>query len=200
MVKRFFISNSISTIRSYYPNYSDEQIEKIQYGLESIYLSLTKIVVILLLAILLGILKETIIILLLFNVLRTTAFGIHASKSWICWISSVPTFIGLPLLCKYVTFPLYLLITLAGISLLNFVLFAPADTIKRPLIRKKRRIIYKVLTITIGVIYLALIIFSKNNFMQNALTFSMLIEAILICPVTYKIFNMTYNNFKRYKE
>lgn len=198
MVKKIIISNSIRTIRRYYPNYSDEDIEKIQYGLESIYLSLTKVIVILLLSIFLNIFKETIITLLLFNILRTTAFGIHASKSWICWITSVPTFIGIPLICKYITFPIYILLIIASISLINFILFAPADTVKRPLIRKKRRIVYKVLTVIIGIIYLTIIIICKNNFIQNCLSASMLIETILISPLTYKIFNMPYNNYKSY--
>lgn len=198
MVKKIIISNSISTIRRYYPNYSDEDIEKIQYGLESIYLSLTKVIVILLLSIFLNIFKETIITLLLFNILRTTAFGIHASKSWICWVTSVPTFIGIPLICKYITFPTYILLIIASISLIHFILFAPADTVKRPLIRKKRRIIYKVLTVIIGIIYLAMIIICKNNFIQNCLSASMLIETILISPLTYKIFKMPYNNYKSY--
>lgn len=198
MVKKIIISNSIRTIRRYYPNYSDEDIEKIQYGLESIYLSLTKVIVILLLSIFLNIFKETIITLLLFNILRTTAFGIHASKSWICWVTSVPTFIGIPLICKYITFPIYILLIIASISLIHFILFAPADTVKRPLIRKKRRIIYKVLTVIIGIIYLAIIIICKNNFIQNCLSASMLIETILISPLTYKIFKMPYNNYKSY--
>lgn len=198
MVKKIIISNSIRTIRRYYPNYSDEDIEKIQYGLESMYLSLTKVIVILLLSIFLNIFKETIITLLLFNILRTTAFGIHASKSWICWITSVPTFIGIPLICKYITFPIYILLIIASISLINFILFAPADTVKRPLIRKKRRIIYKVLTVIIGIIYLTIIIICKNNFIQNCLSASMLIETILISPLTYKIFKMPYNNYKSY--
>lgn len=198
MVKKIIISNSIRTIRRYYPNYSDEDIEKIQYGLESIYLSLTKVIVILLLSIFLNIFKETIITLLLFNILRTTAFGIHASKSWICWITSVPTFIGIPLICKYITFPIYILLIIVSISLINFILFAPADTVKRPLIRKKRRIIYKVLTVIIGIIYLTIIIICKNNFIQNCLSASMLIETILISPLTYKIFKMPYNNYKSY--
>lgn len=198
MVKKIIISNSIRTIRRYYPNYSDEDIEKIQYGLESIYLSLTKVIVILLLSIFLNIFKETIITLLLFNILRTTAFGIHASKSWICWVTSVPTFIGIPLICKYITFPIYILLIIASISLINFILFAPADTVKRPLIRKKRRIIYKVLTVIIGIIYLAMIIICKNNFIQNCLSASMLIETILISPLAYKIFKMPYNNYKSY--
>lgn len=198
MVKKIIISNSIRTIRRYYPNYSDEDIEKIQYGLESIYLSLTKVIVILLLSIFLNIFKETIITLLLFNILRTTAFGIHASKSWICWVTSVPTFIGIPLICKYITFPIYILLIIASISLIHFILFAPADTVKRPLIRKKRRIIYKVLTVIIGIIYLAIIIICKNNFIQNCLSASMLIETILISPLTYTIFKMPYNNYKSY--
>lgn len=199
MIKQFVIGNSIKTIRSYYPNYSEEQIEKIQYGLESIYLSITKVIVIILLAIILRILKETIIILLLFNALRMTAFGIHASKSWICWISSVPTFIGIPLICKYCNFPLYILIIISVFSLINFILFAPADTVKRPLIRKKKRIIYKILTIILGIIYLLLIIILNNSFIQNALTASLLIESILICPLTYKVFKVPYNNYKNYK-
>ncbi len=199
MIKQLIISNSIKTIRSYYPNYDNEQIERIKYGLESIYLSITKLIVILLISVLLNIFKETIIVLLLFNLLRTTGFGIHASKSWMCWISSVPTFIGIPLLCKYINIPLYILITIACLSLLAFILFAPADTIKRPLIRKKKRIMYKIATIIIGIVYLILIIFLDNMFIKNALSLSMLIEAILICPLTYKLFNMPFNNYKNYK-
>ena len=199
MIKQLIISNSIKTIRSYYPNYNNEQIEKIQYGLESIYLSITKLIVILLMSVLLKSLKETIIVLLLFNLLRTTGFGIHASKSWMCWISSVPTFIGVPLLCKYINIPTYILICIASISLLIFILFAPADTKKRPLIRKKKRVVYKVITIIIGFTYLMLIIFIDNTFLKSALSFSMLIEAILICPLTYKLFNMPFNNYKNYK-
>lgn len=199
MIKKFIIGNSMNTIKSYYPEYDDEQLEKIQYGLEALYLSLTKTIVIIFLSIILRIFKETLIILLLFNALRMTAFGLHASKSWMCWVTSLPTFIGIPLICKYCSIPSYILITIAVFSLINFILFAPADTVKRPLIRKKKRIVYKVLTIIIGIIYLLLIIFYKNQFLQNALTFSMLIQTILINPLTYKLFHMSYNNYKTYK-
>lgn len=199
MIKKLIISNSMKSIRCYYPNYSEEQLEKIQYGLESVYLSITKLVVIILLSIILRIFKETIIVLLLFNCLRTTGFGLHATKSWGCWVSSVPTFIGVPLLCKYLTIPHYILIIIATLSLISFIFFAPADTVKRPLIRKKKRIIYKILTIIIGLIYLILTIIIKNSFWQNAFAFTALIEAVLICPLTYKIFKLPYNNYKNYK-
>lgn len=200
MVKKYIVDNSMKIIKSCYPNYSKEDLEKIQYGLESIYLSLTKVLAIIILSIVLKIFKETIIILLLFNLLRMTAFGIHASKSWVCWITSVPTFIIIPLVCKHIILPMHILIILSIFSIINFILFAPADTVKRPLIRKKRRIMYKISTIILGLIYLTIIIFAKNPFLQNALALSMLIETILICPLTYKIFKMPYNNYKTYKK
>lgn len=200
MIKKFIINNSMKTIKKYYPDYSVEELEKIQYGLEAIYLSTTKLVVILLLSIILGILRETIIVLLLFNVLRTTGFGLHATKSWICWITSVPTFVGVPLLCKYVNFSDISLIVISILSLVCLALFAPADTYKRPLIRKKRRTIYKILTTIFGIIYVALIIILDNNFWQSALALSMVIESVLICPLTYKIFKLPYNNYKTYNQ
>ena len=200
MIKKFVISKSMKVIKNYYPNYGKEQLEKIQYGLEAIYLSLTKIVVITLLSLILGIFKETFIILLLFNLLRMTGFGIHATKSWICWITSVPTFIIIPIICKFFPLPLNYLLIISIVSLLSFIFFAPADTIKRPLIRKKRRRIYKILTISLGMFYLIVTIFTKNPFIRNALSFVMLIEAILICPLTYKVFKMSYKNYKTYKK
>lgn len=199
MIKKFIISNSMKTIKNYYPNYNKEELEKIQYGLEALYLSITKVVIIIIAALLLNILTETLVVLLLFNILRATGFGLHATKSWGCWITSLPTFIIIPLICKHITIPFYLLIGIALLSLICFVLFAPADTHKRPLIRKKRRIIYKILTISLGICYLILIIYSKSQFLKSALASAMLIEAILICPLTYKLFKLPYNNYKNYK-
>jgi accessory gene regulator B len=200
MIKNFFINKSMKIIKNHYSNYDKEKLEKIQYGLEAIYLSLTKIFVIVLLSIILNIFYETLILLLLFNLLRFTGFGLHARKSWGCWISSVPTFVGLPLICKYKPLPLYILIGITIFSLINFLLFAPADTVKRPLIRKKRRIIYRIITVLIGLIYLTIIIYTKNIFIKNALAYAMLIESILINPLTYKLFNMPYNNYQHYKK
>lgn len=199
-MKRFVINNSTKIIKKYYPDYSNEQIEKIQYGLESIYLTTTKIIVIIFLSILLNIFKETITLLLFFNILRMTAFGIHASKSWICWITSIPTFIVVPLICKNYILPMYVLITISLLAIISFAFFAPADTKKRPLIRKKKRIMYKIISIIIALIYSIFIISTNNHFLKNTLAFSLFIETILICPLTYRIFNMPYNNYKKYSQ
>ena len=197
-MKNFFLKHSLKIIKDYYPNYDDDKIDEIRYGLEATYLSITKTFVILLICFLLGMLKETIIILILFNLLRMTGFGLHASKSWMCWVSSIITFIGIPYLCKIVIIPTYILVIVSALCLICFFLYAPADTIKRPLIHEKRRNRYKVITVLIASIFIVGILLVKDSFIQNALVSAMLIECVLIHPLTYKIFNLSYNNYKSY--
>ena len=62
---------------------------------------------------------------------------------------------------------------------------------------KKKRNIYKLLTIIISTIYVLFIIFSKNIYMKNILFYSLLNQVILILPITYKLFGVQYNNYKK---
>ena len=199
MIKSFIIDHSINIV-SETNKYNKEQLEQIKYGLEGIYVTITKIVVILLISVILGLFKEAILLLLFFNGLRIVAFGLHASKSIWCWISSSISFLLIPFICKYITFPLIFFIISSAISLISFYLYAPADTIKRPLINSKKRKIYKILSICIGIIYIILIFSINNSLIKNLLTFSLILETILILPITYKIFKLSYNNYKNYKE
>ena len=80
--------------------YSKKQLLEIEYGLTSVYLTISKIIIISLIAFYLGIIKEMLIYMLFFNIIRTTAFGLHATKSWICLLSSTIIFIGIPILCN----------------------------------------------------------------------------------------------------
>ena len=88
MIKDFVINNSMNIVKEN-KKYNIEQLDEIKYGLESIYLLLTKLVVIFSISLILGLIKESLLFLLFSNILRTTAFGIHASKSIYCWVSSI---------------------------------------------------------------------------------------------------------------
>lgn len=185
-------------VKEIYPNYDEDRLDEIRYGLEATYLSITKLVVILGISLLLGIFKESVILLVLFNFLRLTGFGLHATKSWMCWVSSSITFLLVPFFCKSLVLPNYLLVAISVVCMINFILYAPADTVKRPLIHKKRRLFYKICTILIASIYIALIFITKDTFLQNSLASAMLIEGALINPYIYKLFNLPYNNYKNY--
>lgn len=198
MFKKFFLNKSINIIKDNFPDYNNDKIDEIKYGLEATYLSLTKTIVILFVTFLLGIFKESILVLLLFNGVRLTGFGIHAKESWMCWISSSIVFIGIPILCIYAKIPMIIHYITIAFSMLCFLLYAPSDTVKRPLVKKEKRIKFKVFTLIIAFIYLLVFINISDIFLKNVITSVMLLEAILIHPLTYKVFKLPYKNYERY--
>ncbi|MCI6265624.1 MAG: accessory gene regulator B family protein [Erysipelotrichaceae bacterium] len=196
-MKRKFLNSSMNLIIKN-GNYTKEQIEIMNYGLETIYLMVTKMIVIFGLAYLLGIFKEVILLLITYNIIRSQAFGIHASKSIYCLISSTILFIGGALICKYVVFPIWLMIGLAIICNICLLLYAPADTYKRPLINAKKRKKFKFVSVSLGIIYTLLIIIFRNYSIVNYLLFGMIEAILMILPFTYRAFNLPYNNYKTY--
>lgn len=195
-MKERFIKSTVNFLKRY-NNYSNEEIKKLQYGLEGIYLTITKTLIILFLSLLLGILPEVIIVLILFNIIRYFLFGFHAEKSFECLILSIFNFILIPFVLLQINTSLFVKLTICVLSLLCFLVFAPADTPKRPLKNKKKRIIRKVFTILIGIIYTLFVIVFKNHYMADLIVSSLIISVIVVNPLTYMIFGQTYNNYKR---
>lgn len=196
-MKNICLNFSMNSIKKYYPNYSETQLEEIRYGLEGIYLSITKLVFISTLSIILNLFSEMLIMLIAFNILRMSGFGIHAKKSIDCWISSTIMFIFFPYISKLLIIPLPIHIIVSVVLLILIILYAPADTYKRPLIKKKKRIIYKIIT-SINTVILITISFFTNSVITNLILFGILTEVILVNPLTYKLFNLPYKNYKTY--
>lgn len=179
-------------------NYSNEELEQIEYGLVSIYLLVTKLIVILTLCFILGILKEAVIFMIFYNIIRMPSFGFHAPKSWICLVMSTTIFVGIPFIIKFINLPVFSKSLIGIIGIIFMFLFSPADTHKRPIINKKRRDIYKSLSILVTIIYGFLSLFINNTFLANCLCFSIILQCFIISPLIYKLFNMPYNNYKTY--
>ena len=196
-MKKKFLNFSINLIQKY-GTYTDEQLEIIEYGLEGLYLTITKLLVLFCLSFLLGIVKEFLLILIFYNIIRTQAFGIHASKSIYCLVSSILLFIGVALLCKYISLSFKISFFIAITCDICLLLYAPADTYKHPLINKKKRKRWKFLSFSLGIIYTILIIAYKNSFIVNYLVIGMIEAVFMILPITYKIFHLPYNNYKSY--
>ena len=197
-MKNYFLKKIRKEIIKQYPKYSKDKVDEIMYGVEGIYLTITKTIIISLIALILGVFKELIFLLISFNFIRLFAFGMHANKSWICLLFSSTLFLGGAYLCKILVIPKNILITLFLIVLLIISIYAPSDTVKRPLIKKKRRIIFKILSIAVVIIYFILTLIIKNNLFINAVIIGLIIECILILPTTYMIFKMPYKNYKSY--
>ena len=179
-------------------DYDEEKLAVIKYGLEGLYLTITKLVVIFLLASILNIFKEVIIFLLIYNVIRTTSFGLHATKSWICLLSSTLIFIGFPIICKYIHLTNDFKVILGLILILFIYKNSPADTHKRPIVNSKRRMFFKYSSTFIAIIFIFCSILFNDNFISNCFIFSLFVQSFMIAPSIYKLFNLPYNNYLTY--
>lgn len=199
-MKELVVNGIMNNITKYY-DYDNTKISEIKYGIESLYLTITKTIIIFIISFILNITKELMLLFVFYSLIRLTGFGVHAKKSWHCWVTSLITFVLIPLLIKYVTLNKEFIIISYTIFTLLLLEYAPADTEKRPLINKKRRIIYKVLTILLVISYHIYSLIQKDNItIINTLYFSILLETLLVLPCTYKLFGVKYNNYKNYKK
>lgn len=181
-----------------YKNYSKEELEKLRYGIEGIYLTITKFIIILLTALLLGILKEILLLLVFFNIIRYTGFGFHAERSYQCLILSMIYFICIPLLFININLSNFVIYIICTMCIISYLLFAPADTVKRPLPNKKKRIIRKWSTVLIGIVYSCIIIIFPNSQVSPLLLSALVVQAVVINPLLYQLFKQPYNNYKNY--
>lgn len=173
---------------------------KFKYALQMIYTTVTKVTVILLISLLLNTLKETLLLMLFYSVLRGFAFGIHAKNNIYCWIISLLTYGVVPLMIKYFVFPIWAKILMSIICFILLALFAPADTPKKPMLHQKGRHANKIAVIIVALICISLLFLVRITIFQNAIIFALVIQSICVCPLTYKIFHVPYNNYKYYKK
>lgn len=194
-MKKRFLDSTVNFIKKY-NTYSEKEERLLRYGLEGLYLTFTKLFIIMLLAFVLGILKEVLLVIIIFNIIRYFGFGFHAEKSYECLIFSILCFILIPFIFINTEFSIEIELAIAGFCILNYLFFAPADTVKRPLYNKKKRLIRKILTIIVGTLYTLVVGVVDNCYFCDLLLSAMLIQAIIIHPITYKLFGQPYNNYK----
>lgn len=194
-MKEIFLNQSIKFITQY-QTYDELEVAKLRYGLEGLYITITKMIVLVCLALVLNVFKEVMLVIILFNIIRYTGFGFHAEKSWQCLLISTFNFIVIPFTFLYIKFSFMAIFIICSICLIHYLLFAPADTKKRPLKNKRKRLIRKVLTVTTGTIYTILIFILHSNYWTSLLLSVLVIQAIVVSPLIYRLFHQPYNNYK----
>lgn len=183
-----FIKHNTST--------SEDDLEKIHYGIQVIINNLFKLIILLMTAYLLGIFMYTFTAFIIFATLRCFASGVHANSTFQC------------ILCNYILFfgNVYLSINLSYNPLINgtvfvmsfifMLLYAPADTEERPLISKKLRRNLKIKSIIFTIVFYTITLLIKNSIYINLIIFAILEESLIITPLAYKLFGKNYKNYK----
>lgn len=196
-MKKVILSNMMEFIKKN-NDFNEEKLEEIEYGLESIYLTISKLIIIFLLAYILGILKQVILLSIFYNIIRITAYGLHASKSIYCLIMSTIMFLGGVYICNYIHIALTIKVIISLLCIYCIYKYAPADTHKRPLVNAKKRKKLKIISLISSTIFTVLIIVYSDNIISNYLLVGMIESVIMIHPLVYKLLKLPYDNYKNY--
>lgn len=183
-----FIKNNTST--------SEEDLEKIHYGIQVVILTASKSILLFIIAYLLGIFKYVLISYLVLTFARNFASGVHLNSTFQCIITTfflhfVNVYLSLNLSTHIVLRSIIFIV-----SFILILLYAPADTEYRPLVSKKLRRDLKIKSIIVIIISYIVMLFIENNVYANIITFSFFEGSLLITPIVYKLFGRKYNNYK----
>jgi len=176
---------------------SEIQCQEIRYGLEAIYLNISKFIVFFIVNAILRNFITSLLFLCFFIPIKSASYGFHAKTSLQCWLMSGIGFVGLPLLTHHLYFNFYVKIIFIIYFILIFAACSPADTPKKPIISKKLRLKLKLSSLIIVFAYAILIL--ANSRFTNVIILAMLFQSLLISPLTYFVFNTQYNNYLHYK-
>lgn len=181
-MKEKVVNNVMVRINNNY-DFDDIKLEEIKYGLLGLYSLITKTTAIIVLSLLLGFFKKFVIFLIFYSILRSVSFGCHAKTNFQCWIFSTLLLLGTPYLFSILKINILTKNILCIILFINFLIFSPADTDKRPMINKTRKMKFKFTSLIICTMYLFII--NKLPSISNLIVASMFLEGLLINPLGY---------------
>lgn len=188
--------NMLKFVKNYY-YLNDIEKEKIIYGLSIIASSVKKLFIVIVCSLLLNFLKETIYLIIFNFFIRLYSYGIHMNNSFKCDLLTLFCFVVFPYLTINLKINLYVKVSLSILIFFSFLFFSPSDTEKRPIVNNKKRKILKFFSTILCLIYIVLT-FTLNCEVSNIILISLIIQALSINPIIYKIFKQKYNNYKNY--
>ena len=193
----------VNRIKKEMPDISSEREEAIEYGIELIVGELPKMILLVVIAFILKI--GWLVICAYFTMLpyKITAGGFHLKTHIGCTIGTLIIYYGNVLLSQRIIIePIYIkytvIIALWIISIIMISLYAPADTINLPILRRKERRLKKILAYIFMTVTLVFALIIKNNTISNILIFNTLIETLCITKIAYKLTKNQYG-YKTYK-
>lgn len=188
-----FLTNQI---RKKMPEIEDEKAEIIHYGLQNIIGELPKTFLVILIAYVLGIWKETLLTFFVLIPYKNASGGFHLKTHLGCILGTTIFYCGIPVLAKVILLNgilKYIVIAsiwIFGICMIK--LYAPADTENLPILRKKERRkqqIISYVTFTIGLIIAGIV---RNQVISNIIILGYFLQSLTITKLAYRLTNNKY--------
>lgn len=189
--------NLTNKIQKKMPEINDERAQIIKYGLQLMIGEIPKFILLIAMAIILKIGWLVIFAYITMLPYKIVAGGFHLKTHIGCTIGTFIVYFGNVLISKNLILqPAYLKYIIAGliwgISLIMISLYAPADTVNAPILRKKERKLKKILSYIFATITLLVAMLIKDNTLSNILLINVLVESISISRLAYKITKNEY--------
>lgn len=184
-------------IRTQALDIDDEKAEVIKYGLELIVGEIPKIILLLIVAIILKIGWLVLFAYVTMLPYKIVAGGFHLKSHLGCTIGTFIVYFGNVLISRFLIIePQYIKYIITGItwifSVIMISIYAPADTVNVPILRKKERKQKKILSYIFSTITLLVGIIVKDNILSNILLFNVIIESFSISKLAYVLTKNEY--------
>ena len=185
-------------IRKEMPEIDDERAEIIMYGLQNIIGELPKGIIILVIAYLFGMLKLTLISMLIIIPYRSFSGGVHVKTNIGCIINTFVLSSGTAILAKFFVLQgisKYIIAFLVwAFCMIMIKLYAPADTENVPILRKQERIQKQILSYIVLTIEVIIALIINNPFITSIIIFGDLIQTLTITRLAYNLTDSKYGH------
>ena len=166
-----FVNFIVKTIASSNPQFSELQLKKMEYGLNSIFGEITKLLIFIMFFYLFYGEKYFLISFIFFSPIRLFSGGYHAKTYWGCFIFTLLFFVLLIFLGKHLLHNNVISILLIILDISLICIFSPVDNKNKPIKSKKRKLELHYLSIFI-VILESLLCYSVPGEYFNVSVFS----------------------------
>ena len=186
----------VNKMRNENPEIDDERAEIINYGLQLLIGEIPKIIITLIVANVLGILKLTIIMLLVLIPYRAFSGGFHLHTHIGCIISTTLYYCCIPKISNIIYFNSLtkFIFVLSALIFGTLIIkkYAPADTENVPILQNKERKQKKILSLITYISGLIASLVISNNVVSNIIIIGYITQTIMITPVAYKLTKNKY--------
>lgn len=190
--------NIIDSIKPYIKDKSNDELEIAKYGLNLFFMELYKLPLVFGFAYYLGIFKYCFLSYILLGFIRSHANGIHMRSGKGCIFYSTIALFSIVYISKTLLLNWILKIFISLLSIYLIYKYAPADTEEKPILNLDTRKKKKKFSIFIGIIYILISFIFPDKVIGNIFLFILILECVMINPLTYKLFNRRYNNYEDY--
>lgn len=168
--------------------------EILAYGFGLILYAIFTYAVVFASALLFGVIREMLVVLPVFWIMRYTVGGCHANSRLVCFITSTSSFYLCIFLAHTLVFRGPAIAVLLIVNLLVLIRYAPGDTQEQPMV--KRRWLRKLLGVVFLLCFFALSVFNRGMRVEaNILLLVPTLVSVLLHPYAYRIYRCKQSSF-----